>query len=560
MGINSATPRVQVSGPLKKGKAWISQGFTYRFVRSRVYGMTAGEDEQVLEGFDTFTQLDFRIGNAHSLTTTFSYFPVETDNWGLDTLHPAEASPDFNSWGWNFAVAERSSTSGSTLWETRFAVKSFDVAVRPKGEGASRLTPSALHDNYFNEINRESTRWDLHVSCTHALSGRFGPHVMKIGTNISQTSFKGTDRSGPIEVVGEDGRMLRAIDFEGEGRIGGSDVTVAAYVQDLWRPTPRLGLDLGLRYDYERITDTHHLSPRLSVAYAPWEEGSTLVKGGIGVFYDHVFLHVESFDRFQRRVETDFGPDGSPTGPPLVFQNRVDSEGLRVPRGTTWNVEVNQMLGKEWMLRINYRERRGSRELVVDRLPDTAQGPMLLLTSRGHSTNKEFDVTLRKSFPDEGELFLSYAKSRTTGDLNNFGTLYRDLRDPLLLESEYSLQPFDVPHRFLLWGIIKLPMAITVVPGMEWRNGFPYTLFSEDYSVVGARSRGGRFPAFFSVDLRVTKEVTLFGRGVGVGFQLFNLTNHFNPRDVQSNLASPDFGQFTNSRGISASFKLQVGF
>ena len=35
-GINTATPRVQVSGPCKRGRAWISQAFAYRFVRSEV--------------------------------------------------------------------------------------------------------------------------------------------------------------------------------------------------------------------------------------------------------------------------------------------------------------------------------------------------------------------------------------------------------------------------------------------------------------------------------------------------------------------------------------------
>jgi hypothetical protein len=217
-------------------------------------------------------------------------------------------------------------------------------------------------------------------------------------------------------------------------------------------------------------------------------------------------------------------------------------------------------VGRDWILRVNYRERKGSKELVVDRIEESPEGPMLLLSSRGKSASREFDVTLRKSFPDEGELFLSYVKSRSTGELNNFGTLYQDLRDPVLLASEYSLQGFDVPHRFLAWGVLQFPKKIMVTPGVEWRQGFPYTLFNEDYTVSGERNRGGRFPSFFAFDLRVTKEVVVFGRRLRVGFQLYNLTNHFNPRDVQSNLASPIFGEFANSRGISGGLKFQILF
>jgi hypothetical protein len=56
------------------------------------------------------------------------------------------------------------------------------------------------------------------------------------------------------------------------------------------------------------------------------------------------------------------------------------------------------------------------------------------------------------------------------------------------------------------------------------------------------------------------KEITVWGRQVGIGFQLYNFTNHFNPRDITTNLASPNFGLLANSRDISGSLKLQIGF
>jgi outer membrane receptor protein involved in Fe transport len=383
---------------------------------------------------------------------------------------------------------------------------------------------------------------------------------MKLGTNVAHMSFKGTDRSGLTEVLGADGRLLRTIQFIGEPDLGADDLEVSGFFQDRWRPTARLGLDLGVRLDYERITHAVHLSPRLSVAYALREDGSTILKGGMGIFFDRVYLHAASFERFQRRVETEYGPDGRPLGPPLVFENRIAADGLHVPRNTTWNVEVDQQLGRDWMLRVNYRERRGWSELVIDRLVGAQDAPTLLLSARGESKSTEFDITARKSFPDDGELFVSYVKSRSLGDLNEFGTVYRDLRGPILLSSEYSLQAFDVPHRFLVWGVLQLPKKITVVPGFEWRQGFPYTLYNEDYTVSGERNRGGRFPWFLSVDLRVTKQISIFGRNVGVGFQIFNLTNHSNPRDFQNNLASPTFGEFSNSRRISGGLKFQITF
>ncbi len=95
-GFNSWVPQVRVSGPLKKGKVWISQGVAYRFARSRVHDVTFGADERILDSWDTFTQLDFKISENHSLTGTFSYFPVDLENATLDALTTEPATPDFS--------------------------------------------------------------------------------------------------------------------------------------------------------------------------------------------------------------------------------------------------------------------------------------------------------------------------------------------------------------------------------------------------------------------------------------------------------------------------------
>ena len=127
-----------------------------------------------------------------------------------------------------------------------------------------------------------------------------------------------------------------------------------------------------------------------------------------------------------------------------------------------------------------------------------------------------------------------------------------------MLENETALQPFEVPNRVLLWGVVTLPKGFTLTPGIEWRSGFPYTVFAEDYTVVGERNRA-QFPRFLSVDVAVTKRLGLFGRRVDIGVQAYNLTSHHNPRDVVSNLASASFGEFRNSVGSTVALKLGLG-
>src|SRR5712691_6603492 len=105
---------------------------------------------------------------------------------------------------------------------------------------------------------------------------------------------------------------------------------------------------------------------------------------------------------------------------------------------------------------------------------------------------------------------------------------------------------------------VKAPFGLVVSPAIEIRSGFPFSAVNERLDFVGARDRAGRFPTFLSIDTQVTKAFTipgfipkLEGKKARVGAASFNITNHFNPRDVQNNLGSLQFGQFFNSLGMS---------
>ncbi|MGH9334431.1 MAG: TonB-dependent receptor domain-containing protein, partial [Vicinamibacteria bacterium] len=404
---------------------------------------------------------------------------------------------------------------------------------------------------------RNTGRFDLLASATHPIPSFFGEHVLKFGGSVGRSSFEGIDRGLPLDVVDSGGGLVRRIEFLGDPAVEGSDVQASAFVQDRWRLGERLGIEAGLRYDFDDLVSDHQLVPRFAIAYAFDPLGRTIARGGVGIFYDHVHLHAAAFESFQKRVETSFGPQGEPLGAPVVFDNLIAPEGLDSPRSVAWNVELDRSLTDALQLRVGYRERHGSKEMVVDRLVEAGRGT-LLLSSRGKSTSRELGLTFRVSTAADDELFVAYAKSRSTGDLNDLGTLYRNLRPPLLYDNETSLLELDVPHLFLLWGTWTIPGNIQIGPGLEWRSGFPYTVYDESYLPVGERNRSGRFPSFLSFDLRITKGLTVKGRKVRVGVQLFNLGSHFNPRDVVSNVASPRYGQFLNSVDMGVSLRLSL--
>jgi outer membrane receptor protein involved in Fe transport len=77
------------------------------------------------------------------------------------------------------------------------------------------------------------------------------------------------------------------------------------FIQDDWRVTPRLTLNLGLRYEYQRnpeqnnanpvlpqtritVNDKNNIGPRVGFAYDLSGDGKTSIRGGWGIYYGRV--------------------------------------------------------------------------------------------------------------------------------------------------------------------------------------------------------------------------------------------------------------------------------
>ena len=86
---------------------------------------------------------------------------------------------------------------------------------------------------------------------------------------------------------------------------------------------------------YDSVTGDVNLAPRGSFTAVASGDGRTVVRGGIGLFYNPLPLNVASFEQVQRRVVTRFAQDGSTAlGPALEMPNIVWS-GLRTPCSVT---------------------------------------------------------------------------------------------------------------------------------------------------------------------------------------------------------------------------------
>jgi hypothetical protein len=87
--------------------------------------------------------------------------------------------------------------------------------------------------------------------------------------------------------------------------------------------------------------------------------------------------------------------------------NRVAAPGPQRLLSDAWNVELDQLLATDLMLRVAYQERHDKRELVVDPLQDA-----LSLSSGGRSYSRAFEVTVRRRLDPNGEINVSYVRSK----------------------------------------------------------------------------------------------------------------------------------------------------
>ena len=64
---------------------------------------------------------------------------------------------------------------------------------------------------------------------------------------------------------------------------------VAVFAQDTLRPHPDVTVDVGLRYDYQSLTDaTTNISPRVGFGWHPGGDARTSVRGGYGMYYTQI--------------------------------------------------------------------------------------------------------------------------------------------------------------------------------------------------------------------------------------------------------------------------------
>jgi len=565
-GIGAVTPRIAVGGPIKKDKLFFFQSLEYRFIRTDVPSLEDLNESQRdirRESFDSFSRIDWVVNSIHRLTGSFSLFPLKLDFANLNTFNPSVTTANIHNRGWFAALNEQAAFQSGALLQSALSVKQFDVDVFGNTGAPYSITPERRFGGWFDRQHRVSRRYEWLEILNFAPRKWNGDHAIKAGLDFVHASFRGSDTSQALRVVRADGTTSQLIEFVGAGALDQSENEFSAFAQDKWSPRTWLTLDFGVRFDRDGIGQRNNFAPRVGFALLPTGADQTVVRGGVGLFYDKIPLNIGAFEQFQNFKVTTFGSNGTTVADgPRLYTNTTAASALENPYSVAWSLQLDHEFTSRFLLRLGYEERRTRNDFIIEPVKEGTGSGVLLLDNTGRSVYREFQVVGRARLQEKRNVYAAYVKSEARGDLNDFNLYFGNLRDPIIRANEYGLQNFDSPHRLLAWGDFGLPWDLVATPVVEWRSGFPFSTIDEDQNFVGPRNDGGRFPPLVTFDILITKGVTIPFRGKRykgrVGLSVFNITNHWNPRDVQNNINSSQFGTFFNSayRSFRTKFEL----
>ena len=65
------------------------------------------------------------------------------------------------------------------------------------------------------------------------------------------------------------------------------------FVQDDWRVNQKLTMSYGLRHEFQaQLSDKINFAPRFGIAWSPFKNRRTVIRGGIGIFYDRLTARI----------------------------------------------------------------------------------------------------------------------------------------------------------------------------------------------------------------------------------------------------------------------------
>ena len=396
-------------------------------------------------------KVNHRLRSANSLMFRFSY----TNN--------REAGDAFNTLGWDDPSARGSSFtrdydlagalttvfSPHSVGDLRLQFADRDAVTRTNDAIGPGVEIAGLL-NFGRPYEGNGSRTERHDQATYTWSYAAGHHLWKAGATFNRIHLDAA------EADGFGGLLLFAslADFQAGrpdqtrqafGTIGTNFAVagIGGFVEDHWEAAPHLTIDLGVRYDFEKLPglfnqDTNNVSPRIGIAWhaAP----SWMVRAGYGIFYDRYVLAA-----LNRVLQLD-GNRGYELVDGIHEAYRA-APGMATPYSQQSSFAVEHMLARDLTATASYLFVRGSK------LPRTR---LFQLENSASSTYSGATLSLNRRMNNELEFSAGYTLSKTYDDASDFNEWPQD---PFNLRGDWSVSRKQQQQRLTFNALWELPIG-----------------------------------------------------------------------------------------------------
>lgn len=425
------------------------------------------------------------------------------------------------------------------------------------------LSPLVNSGNYFGQQNREATRFQWIETWKPPGLSLFGQHFLQIGTVLAHAEDDGQVIDRDVSIEGASGQLLRTITYDGNGAFNVSDLESAVYAQDHWILNSRVAVDTGMRWETQSLTHTSRLAPRTGLTWTPHTNNATVIRGGIGVFYDSLPLNTYAFSNYPEQIVTTYDGSGNVIDGPRQYLNIIstapksgfplisqqNTTGNFAPYSVAWNVEAEHEVNESLTFRVRYIRADGQNQITL--APEITSGwSALVLGSSGTLQTRQMEVTARLGASTQRQFFFSYVRQSVRGDQTEASSYLGDFPFPVVSSPIIAGTPGEIPNRFLLWGTSVLPWRMRITPHIEYRDGFTWQPMDVLQDYIPTPVYQPRYPRYFSADIRSSKDLNVGPHhAIRFSFTVRNLTNHTNPLQIHNNVADPQYGMFFGNYG-----------
>jgi Carboxypeptidase regulatory-like domain len=318
-------------------------------------------------------RIEHALAKAHTSRLQYQRNAVEQDNLGVGDFDLPSRGYSQSQTEQIFRLADSGVLRKTLFNEVRFQTRWLETEARSATIGRTILVPGAFNSGSAQRSGgRRQTEFEFVDNVDYALKN----HGVRFGVQLEAGHYHSDDsvnRFGTFQFASlaayEAGRPTQYTQRVGDPSVSYSQYQVGWYAQDDFRVRKNLTISYGLRQEFQtNLDDPINLAPRVGFVLALGKKGTSILRGGAGIFYDwfgtQTFEQTLRVDGERQRdlIVTNPGFPGplsggiSTTLPPSVIQKDPN---LKVPYIIQSSVGLETRLFKLLRLTTNYQYQRG---------------------------------------------------------------------------------------------------------------------------------------------------------------------------------------------------------